>query len=259
MIMATQEFTRYEVRDRAAWITLHRPEARNALSTGLVNELYAHLETANQDAAARVIVITGAGKSFCAGADLKNRGLAKTDEPAHTFDEVLSAIWNADKPVIAAINGHAFGGGLGLVGAADIAISTTEAAFSFSEVRIGVIPAIISVVCLRKLGTHHGMRLFLTGERFDGVQAVDYGLVHRAVESDVLISTVEDEIRAICLGGPNALVECKKLVRLIPTLDLEEGFQRTLQWSQRMFASEEGTEGMAAFSEKRKPNWVEPQ
>lgn len=255
--MANQQCTIYEVRDNAAWITLNRPHARNALSPELVDELYVHLQTANADPGARAIVITGAGKAFCAGADLKRRSGSPAGSSSVSYDTVLSTIWNGDKPVIAAVNGYAFAGGLGLVGAADIVVTSAGATFSFSEVRVGVIPAIISVVCLRKIGAHHGMRLFLTGERFDGERALDFGLAHRAVPLDELMPAVQQEIDAICLGGPNAVVECKKLVRLVPTLSLEDGFEQTKSWSKRMFQTEEASEGMAAFGEKRKPRWVE--
>jgi methylglutaconyl-CoA hydratase len=128
--------------------------------------------------------------------------------------------------------------------------------FSFSEVRIGVIPAIISVVCMPKLGVHHGTKLFLTGERFDGQQAVDMGLAHITVPKDKLISTVEEQIAMINLGGPIAVQECKKLARRVTQLSIEEGFKETAEWSARMFRSDEGAEGMASFREKRKPNWV---
>lgn len=256
--MSTTKATLYDIRGNAAWITLNRPDARNALSQDLVEELYGHLASANGDAAVRVIVITGAGKAFCAGADLKGKSGPSAGAGTGTaFDEVLSAIWNSGKPVIAAVNGSAFGGGLGLVGAADIVITSDIATFSFSEVRIGVIPAMISVVCLRKLGAHHGMRLFLTGERFDGAQAVEYGLAHRAVAADDLGAAIEEEIATLCLGGPTAVAECKKLVRQVPALSLEDGFELTRTWSERMFKSQEGAEGMAAFREKRKPRWAE--
>ena len=166
--MTGAEQTRYEVRAGAAWITLHRPEVRNALTAVLIRELYEHLEAANADDTVRSIVVTGAGEGFCSGADLKNR------EPGEgrvvPYPDLLTAIWDSPKPVIAAVNGAAFAGGLGLVAAADIVIAAEEAQFSFSEVRIGVIPAIIAVVCLRKLGPHHGMRLFVTGDRFHVVK-----------------------------------------------------------------------------------------
>jgi methylglutaconyl-CoA hydratase len=172
------------------------------------------------------------------------------------YPVVLKAILDSEKPVIAAVNGAAFAGGLGLVGAADIVITVDEVQFSFSEVRIGVIPAVISVVCLPKLGTHHGMKLFLTGERFDGRQAVEFGLAHRAVPQSDLQAAVQEEIDMINLGGPNAVAECKKLVRRVSQLSTEAGFAETEEWSVRMFKSAEGAEGMAAFREKRKPSWA---
>ena len=256
--MAGTQATLYEIRTGAAWITLNRPKNRNALSSVLVNELYEHLIAANADSAVRCIVITGNGSAFCAGADLKSPPgqMIEGGGRAVPYPEVLASIINREKPVIAAINGAAFAGGLGLVGAADIVITDAEVQFSFSEVRIGVIPAVISVVCLPKLGTHHGMKLFLTGERFSGQQAVDMGFAHRAVAADQLIAAVQEEIEMINLGGPNAVVECKKLVRRVQQLSMEEGFKETADWSVRMFRSEEGAEGMAAFREKRKPRWV---
>jgi len=250
--------TLYEVRQGAAWITLNRPANRNALSAALVNELSHHLIQANLDPQVRVIVLTGNGPAFCAGADLKSPPGQSIDGGglAVPYPEVLKQILDSDKPVIAAINGAAFAGGLGLVGAADIVITVEDVQFSFSEVRIGVIPAVISVVCLPKLGIHHGMKLLLTGERFTGAQAVTYGLAHRAVAAEQLHVAVQEEVDMVCLGGPNAVVECKKLVRRVAKLDTDEGFAETMAWSVRMFKSDEGAEGMAAFKEKRKPSWV---
>ena len=246
--MATTEATLYEIKQGAAWITLNRPENRNALSSILVTELYDHIMAANADDAVRSIVITGNGPPG---------HLSEGADRAVPYADVLTAIMDSPKPVIAAINGAAFAGGLGLVGASDIVISRRDVQFSFSEVRIGVIPAIISVVCLPKLGTHHGMKVFLTGERFDGDQAVAMGLAHRAVEEDELHSAVQEEIDMINLGGPVAVQECKKLVRRVPQLSLADGFKETAEWSARMFRSDEGAEGMASFREKRKPSWVQ--
>lgn len=258
--MSHQEETRYELRDGAAWITIDRPEARNALSATVVNELHHHLQMAVQDDAVRCIVLTGAGKAFCAGADLKNPpGRGGDGERAVPLPEVLTMMWEGPKPVIAAVNGSAFGGGLGLVAASDIVIASEDAHFSFSEVRIGVIPAIISVVCLRKLGNHHGMRLFLTGERFDGERAVEVGLAHRAVPLPELHAAVQAEIDAIRLGAPRAIAEAKKLVRAVPRWSIEEGFEKTQEWSLRMFQGEEALEGMLAFREKRRPSWAPPE
>lgn len=258
--MPGQEATLYEIKHGAAWITLNRPENRNALSAILVNELYAHLIAANENTKVRSIVITGTGPAFCAGADLKSPpGQLVDGAQGVTYPEVLYAILESPKPVIVAVNGAAFAGGLGLVGAADIVVTVSDVQFSFSEVRIGVIPAVISVVCIPKLGTHHAMKLFLTGERFTGEQAVGMGFAHRAVPAEELSGAVREEIDAINLGGPIAVQECKKLVRRVRELNIADGFNETGDWSKRLFQSEEGAEGMAAFREKRKPNWVNQQ
>lgn len=254
--MATTEETLYDVRNGGAWITLNRPKKRNALSPTLIAEVYEHILVANEDADVRCIVITGAAPAFCAGADLKAKRGQETGGREVPYPQLLTQIQDNPKPVIAAVNGAAFAGGLGIVGAVDISVTADNVAFSFSEVRIGVIPAMIAVVCLPKIGTHHGMKLFLTGERFSAEQAVDMGFIHRAVPGDQLEAAVQEEIDMICLGGPIAIREAKKLVRRVPLLSREDGFTETAPWSASLFASEEGAEGMASFREKRKPNWV---
>ncbi len=255
--MATTEQTLYDVRRGGAWITLNRPEKRNALSPTLIAETYEHILAANEDDQVRCVVITGAPPAFCAGADLKAKRGQHTGGRHVPYPQLLTQIQDNPKPVIAAINGAAFAGGLGLVGAVDISITADSVVFSFSEVRVGVIPAVISVVCLPKLGAHHAMKLFLTGERFTAQEAVGMGFVHRAVPGDQLEAAVQEEIDMICLGGPDAVAESKKLVRRVPLMSREDAFAETAPWSARLFASEEGAEGMAAFREKRKPNWVD--
>lgn len=250
--------TRYELRQSAAWITLDSPENRNALSAPLVSELGTHLRTALDDPAVRAIVLTGSGPAFCAGADLKNRGdaVAPGSGAKNPFVEILRLMWDGPKPVIVAVNGHAFGGGVGLVAAADIAIAVDSAMLSFSEVRIGVIPAMISVVVLPKLGIHNAMRLFLTGARFTAVEARDYGLVHRVVPATALAHAVQEEVDAIALGGPNAIAEAKRLVRTVSRVPMDEGFAYAEAKIAELFASPEAAEGMMAFATKRKPSWV---
>jgi len=251
--------TRYEKRGRAAWITLDAPQSRNALSAELIAELGAHLRTAIDDEAVRVIVLTGNGPAFCAGADLKGGGsaVAPGGGQRNPFVDVLELIWDGPKPVIAAVNGHAFGGGVGLVAAADIAVAVDSAKFAFSEVRVGVIPAMISVVVLPKLGVHHGMRLFLTGETFDATRALGYGLLHRVVPAADLTRAVQEEADAIALGGPNAVREAKRLVRTIARLPMADGFAYAQEKIAELFASPEAAEGMSAFAAKRKPGWTE--
>jgi methylglutaconyl-CoA hydratase len=249
--------TQYETRDGAAWITLNSPGDRNALSEELVEELIAHLGAAEADAAVRCIILTGEGPAFCAGANLKSSSPARGGRTARSpIVELLDRMWNGPKPIIAAVNGAAFGGGLGLVAAADIVIAAESAKFSFSEVHLGVIPAIISVVCIPKLGPHRAMRLFLTGERFGASEAVGYGLVHKAVPDGELGAAVAVEIAAIRRGGPLAVAAAKRLVRQVSRDSMEDAFGWTQKLSAELFASAEAAEGIAAFREKRSPAWL---
>jgi methylglutaconyl-CoA hydratase len=256
--MAKGETSEYEIRKRAAWIRLNRPENRNALSAELIAELSAHLRTAMDDPGVRAIVLTGTGKAFCAGADLKGQGSGVADgKGKNDFVEILKQMREGPKPVICAVNGHAFGGGIGLVAAADIAVAVRGAKFAFSEVRIGVIPAIISVVVLPKLGEHHAMRLFVTGERFTAAEALGYGLVHRVVEDCDLESAVWTEVDAIAKGAPNAVAAAKRLVREIPRLAPDDAYAVAAEKIAKLFASAEAAEGLAAFAQKRPPSWIE--
>jgi len=256
--MADESSVRYEMRGPAAWITLAAPASRNALSGPMIEALGASLARAMDDPAVRVVVLTGEGPAFCAGADLKAGGAAVAPGAGqrNPFVEILCRMWDGPKPVIVAANGHGFGGGLGLVAAADIAIAADTAAFSFSEVRVGVIPAMISVVVLPKVGVHQTMRLFLTGRRFDAREALGYGLFHRVVPPDGLVAAVQEEIDAIAQGGPKAVAEAKRLVRTVSRLPMDEAFTWTEAKIAELFASPEAAEGMAAFAAKRKPSWV---
>ena len=256
--MSKGEASEYEIRNRAAWIWMNRPENRNALSTELLGELSSHLQTAMQDPGVRVVVLAGRGTAFCAGADLKSRGAGIAEgKSENAFVEILKLMREGPKPVICAVNGHAFGGGIGLIAAADIAIAVRGAKFAFSEVRLGVIPAIISVVVLPKLGEHHTMRLFLTGERFSAAEALGYGLVHRVVEDHDLESAVQMEIDAIAKGAPNAVAAAKRLVREIPRLAPDDAYALAADKIAKLFASAEAAEGLAAFAQKRPPSWAE--
>lgn len=249
------------MRGRAAWITLDSPDNRNALTGPLLERLQTRLFEAEKDPEARAIVLTGTGPAFCAGADLKARGgpaaSGGADAQQNPFVRVLRFLWDCPKPVIAAINGHAFGGGIGLVAAADIAISVDSARFSFSEVRLGVIPAVISVVVLPKLGVHQATRLFVTGERFGAADALAYGLLHRVVTAEELEAAVQAEVDAIALGGPIAVAEAKRLVRTVARLPLEAAWVHTEAKTKALFASDEAAEGIAAFAERRKPRWAQ--
>ena len=250
-------YTLYDVRDAVARITLDQPARRNALSDELVLALRDDLRRAIGDPAVRFVVLTGAGSAFCAGADLRSGGGTAVASAENPFVEVLRLIREAPKPMIARVNGHAFGGGIGLVAACDLVVASDAATFSFSEVRIGVVPAMISVLCVPKLGAHQAMWLFLTGERFSAERARDLGLVHRAVPASELDTAMDDLLGMLRLAGPIALRKAKELVHRIPGMSTDEGFRWTQQMVAELFASLEAAEGMSAFLFKRKPTWAE--
>ena len=257
-LMTEMDGLRFEVRGQAAWILLDRPERRNALSPDLIHALSGAVDRALDDSAVRAVVLSGRGPAFCAGADLgKGRELAAAGgrQQENPFARLLHTLEEAHKPVIAAVNGAAFGGGLGLVAAADIAIASEEAVMSFSEVRLGLIPAMISVVVLPKIGARQARRLFLTGRRFTAAEALEYGLVHRVVPPDELEAAVAEEVADIAKGGPQAIAASKRLIREIPQFDPEQAFLRASELFAERMTSDEGQEGVAAFAEKRKPSW----
>ena len=253
----SQELVHLEVTGGIATVTLDSPANRNALSGALMTGLQASLGAAIADDRARLIVLTGAGPVFCSGADLKERGGAGPGAGPGGLVAILKQIWHSPKPVIARVNGSTRAGGIGLIAACDIAISVDGATFAFSEVRLGLIPAIISVVVLPKLGVTKGMELFLTGDAFAAREAVEFGLLNAAVPADQLDETVGRLSGSILKGSPAALAGCKRLVREVPDMDLDAAFDLTSRWSAEFFASEEAREGMTAFAEKRPPRWAE--
>lgn len=256
----SKELVHLEVKGGIATVTLDSPANRNALSRALMSQLGQSLDAALADDGARVIVLTGAGPVFCSGADLKEMGTAGGSGQglgSGGLVPILKRIWESPKPIIARIGGPTRAGGIGLVAACDIAVSVDTATFAFSEVRIGVIPGIISVVVLPKLGPAKGMELFLTGDTFDAGEAVRFGLLNAAVPADHLDERVGRYAGSILKGAPGALSGCKRLVRGVPDSDLDRAFELTSRWSAEYFASEEAREGMAAFREKRPPRWSE--
>ncbi|MGN9788801.1 enoyl-CoA hydratase-related protein [Nonomuraea sp. ZG12] len=243
-----------EVADGIATITLDSPPNRNALSVRLLGDLADALERALAEPQARVIVLTGTGPVFCSGADLKEQ---RRDAPVTaSFPEVLSLIWESPKPVVCRLNGTARAGGLGLVAACDFAIAPLTASFAFTEVRLGVAPAMISVPVLRRLQPRAAAEYFMTGEVFDAARAVEIGLLTRAVPQEELDATVAHYTGMLVKGGPEALAITKRLVRDIPAIPFEEGLRRMTELSAERFTSEEGQEGIAAFMAKRPPRWV---
>lgn len=243
--------TRFELERGVATITLDRPEKRNALSTELMDSLGDDLERAAAEPACRVVVLTNSGPVFCAGADLKGGG----DRPRHGLPELLSLIVEHERPVVGRIDGHCMGGGIGLAAACDISVVSGEARFGFSEVRIGVAPAIISVVCLPKMRAGDALELFLTGEQMTAERAAAVGLVNRVVPPASLDEEVEKVVAALLEGAPGALSAAKRLVYTVPRLERAAGFEETARLSASLFASEEAREGRAAFAARRPTSW----
>jgi methylglutaconyl-CoA hydratase len=251
------ELVHYSVAGGVATITLDSPHNRNALSTQLRRELLDHLNSANADDAARVIVLDHTGPVFCAGMDLKEAGGATADsQPVNDFPAILELIWTGPKPVVAKLAGPARAGGVGLVAAADIAVATEEVSFAFTEVRIGVVPAVISVTVLPRLLPRAAHELFLTGEKFGAHRAVHIGLLNSAVPAEDLDGEVKRYTDMLALGGPIALAETKRMLRRERPRSLSEDLAAMTQLSAGFFAGAEGQEGIRAFVEKRTPNWV---
>lgn len=257
------ELVHLDVAAGTATITLDSPSNRNALSAQVRRELRDHLRSALDDDAVRVVVLTHTGPVFCSGMDLReSRGAGAGDQGVHEFPAILETLWTADKPVIARVAGPARAGGLGLVAACDVAIAARGsqdergATFAVSEVRIGVIPAVISTVLLPRLAPRAAHELFLTGEVVDADRAAAVGLVNRAVDAADLDAEVDRYRAMLARGGPAALAATKALLRRNPAEDLNTDFAAMLELSAGFFASEEAQEGMAAFAEKRDPSWV---
>ena len=246
------ELVHYAVRGGIATITLDSPRNRNALSAQLRRELRDHLSSAVGDDTVRVIVLDHTGPVFCAGMDLKEAGGASSaDQGVNEFPAILEQILTSPKPVVAKLAGPARAGGVGIVAACDIAVAARTATFAFSEVRIGVVPAVISVTVLPRLLPRAAHELFLTGETFDATRAVAIGLLNGAVPAHQLDAEVDQRIGMLVKGAPEALALTKQLLRA-PAPD----FAAMLELSAARFASAEGQEGIRAFAEKRPPSWV---
>jgi len=239
-------------------LTLDSPANRNALSTPLMRDLLDGLTAALTDPAVRVVVLSHTGPVFCSGADLKETAEARANGrvPAEMLANVLAALWEFPKPVVARVGGPARAGGLGLIAAADLAVCTTEATFAFSEVRLGVIPAVISATVLPRLLPRAAAEFYLTGEVFDGSRAAAAGLVTAAVPAGDLDAAVARYCAALVRGGPLALAGTKQLLRRTPAATVRADLADLSERSAAYFKSDEGREGVAAFLQKRPASWI---
>jgi methylglutaconyl-CoA hydratase len=240
-------------------VTLADVDNRNALGAGILDGLHGAIVSANDDPSIRAVVVTNDGNTFCAGANLKAQSAGgAAARPSVTFEALLHAIQTSPTPIVGKIAGHVVGGGNGLAAALDISIAAEDVKFGFSEVRLGVAPAIISVVCLPKMRPGEAMEAFLRGHRFPASRAAELGLINRAVPAEELDAAVEEVLADLRKGGPNALGEAKRLVYEVPAMDQKEAFERTARLSAQLFRGDEAKEGMAAFLKRRPASWAEP-
>jgi methylglutaconyl-CoA hydratase len=244
-------------------IWLARPEVHNAFNSTMIRELRAALKEFAADDAVRVVVLSGRGKSFCAGADLNwMREIVRFSyeqnlEESLELADWLHELYTLPKPTVARVNGAAIGGGAGFLSACDIVVASTEARFGLSEVKIGLVPACIAPYVVRRTGEGRARQYFLTGERFDAVRAREIGLVNVVAGSGELDAAVGDLAGKLVTSGPEALACCKKLLREVPGMSFGEAKRFTAEMIAGLRVSAEGQEGMASFLEKRKPRWTE--
>lgn len=250
----------YAVENGVARVTLDSPRNRNALSGRLMGQLSACLDTAFGDDDVRVVVLGHTGSVFCSGMDLREAsGADAAEQRVHVFPGILQSIWDSATPVIAAVGGPARAGGIGLLAVCDIVIASTAATFALSEVRLGLIPALISVPLLRRVSSTVLVELALTGETIEADRAEKIGLVNRAVGPRKLAAEVDYYVDMLVAGGPVALGAVKSLFRLPREGTMAEQYVAMQELSASFFASEEGQEGIASFAQKRPARWIPGQ
>jgi len=252
-------------RGSTAWLTLNRPQVHNAFDDSLIAALTDAVRSAGSDPAVRAVVLTGAGASFSAGADLNwMRGMAGAGEAENRADSLrlanlMHSLQFCPKPTIARVNGAAYGGGVGLIACCDIAIGTGQAKFGLTEVKLGLVPAVISPYVIAAIGLRHARRLFLTGETFDAATALQIGLLHQIVAAQELDESVQHTLTLLAKAGPIAQAEAKRLALRMAGIDeprAEQLDHDNAALIARLRVSPEGQEGLGAFLGKRAPGWV---
>jgi methylglutaconyl-CoA hydratase len=252
-----------DVRNNVGLVALNRPELHNAFNETLIAELTMVLRALDADASVRVVVLTGHGKSFCAGADLNwmkkmaGYGPAENLADAQALALMLRTLNGLGKPTVACVRGASFGGGVGLVACCDVAVAAHDAVFSLSEAKLGLIPATISPYVIEAIGARQARRYFLSAERFTAAEAFRIGLVHDIVPEPELDTRINELLGALLLAGPVAQLECKALIRGVAHKPIAaDVIAGTAEHIAAVRASPEGKEGVAAFLAKRPPSWV---
>ncbi|QEL63664.1 methylglutaconyl-CoA hydratase [Oryzomicrobium terrae] len=262
--MTTYNAILLEVDGPVGILTLNRGDRHNAFDETLIAEITAGLKDLEANPAVRVVVLSSTGKSFCAGADLNWMQRAAGYSPeenlrdARNLAELLRTLNELAKPTVARVQGPAYGGGVGLVSACDVAIATFDAQFALTEVKLGLIPAVISPYVIQALGPRAARRYMLSAERFSAAEAYRLGLVHEIVPDEAALDDAVGEIvDALLKNGPNAQGECKALIAAVAERPIDANLiEDTAQRITRVRASAEGREGIGAFLDKRKPAWL---
>lgn len=260
--MSDYETILSEEKNQICIITLNRGKLHNAFNPKMIAELTKEFTYQKSNSSIKIIILTGAGKSFSAGADLnymessKNFTLEENKEDARALENLFNTIYSINKPVVGMINGAAFGGGVGLITVCDIAVSVEKAIFAFSEVNLGIIPAVISPYVIPKIGYSSATRYFLTGERFSAKKALEMGLIHEVVSDETSMhKTVTRIVTHLLSSGPLAMAEVKKLIWINKSNSLEDARKKVIDKIANIRTSSEGREGLSAFLEKRSPSW----
>lgn len=260
----TYETLKVEKDKDTATIFLNRPEVHNAMNEQLMKELIQCFNDLIDEKSIRIIILTGNGKSFCAGADLNwmksmvNYSKEENIRDSNLLLDLYNTIYYFPKPVIAKVNGHAFGGGIGLFAACDLAIAIPNCKFAFSEVKLGIIPSVISTfIARRTIGLAHMRRFFITGERFTSAEAEKIGLIDITSQHDEIDKMIDKYVSILRSSGPKAIREVKKLIDRYEQCSLDEYTYHTVEKIAELRISNEGQEGINAFLEKRKAQWSE--
>lgn len=260
--MANEAVLSRSMEGAVAHVRLARPDVRNAFNARLIAELTAAFEELGRDDAVRAIVLSGEGKVFCGGADISwmrsslDLSYDENVADAQRMSDMFRAIDRCPKPVLGRIHGAALGGGAGLAAVCDIAVASSDAIFGFTEVKLGIIPAVISPFVLSKIGASHARALFLSGERFDAKRAQHIGLVHEVVIADTLDVCMERILNEILSAGPGAVAAAKALVPRVTEASYAESRDITAEAIARQRTTDEGQEGLRAFLERRKASWI---
>ncbi|MEW5994352.1 MAG: enoyl-CoA hydratase/isomerase family protein [Candidatus Zixiibacteriota bacterium] len=252
---------RFEIDGRVARVTFSRPEVHNAFNVTVIREMQQVFDEIAKDDSLRVVILTGEGKSFCAGADLNwMRGVVKQSfeenlAESNALANLFHSMYTCKRPIVGRINGAAIGGGTGFLAVCDMTIAARSAVFSFSEVKIGVVPACIGPYVIKKIGEGKTRELFITGERMNAERALEVGLVSKVVDDDQLDAEVDKLTQSILSSGPEAVAMAKRLIREVPGMSPDQYKPYTAEMIARLRISDEGQEGMDAFLNKRKPRW----